>query len=110
MPKKRAYKQSEDGSWQYPLMRVASFVSCCDCGLVHKHIIQIPPDDWLVRDGRTKKWRRGRRVRIKVSRDYRKTAANRKAKFKRGELYRTSDGWYVLAMPVKAGRLRKPRK
>src|SRR5579864_6260886 len=56
--RKDGYKQSKDGDWQYPVMRVPSFVSCCDCGLVHKHIIQITPDDFLVRDSRGK-WRRG---------------------------------------------------
>ena len=107
MPKP-AYKQSKDGSWQYPMMRVASFASCCDCGLVHRHIIQITPDNFAVRDGRTKKWRYGRRVRVKVSRDYRKTAQVRRGMAKRGELFKTRDGWYVLALPIRASRkLRK---
>ena len=108
--KKRTYPESADGSWQYPTMRVASFVSCCDCGLVHKHIIQITPDDFAVRDGRTKKWRYGRRVRIKVSRDYRKTAQNRRGKFSRGELYRTRDGWYVAALPINVRTMTKRKR
>lgn len=103
MPRKRAYPQTRDGDWAYPTMPI-SFVSCCDCGLVHKHVIQITSDDFRVRDGRTKKWRYGRRVRIKVSRDYRKTAQNRRSKFKRGELYKTRDGWYVMAVPINARR------
>lgn len=116
MSRRRAYAPSQDGSHQYPMMPV-SFVGCCDCGLVHKHIIRIMPDDFAVRDGRTKKWRYGRRVRITVSRDERKTAQNRRAKLKRGELYKTSDGWYVAAFPINrrkmsAGqnRKRKSRK
>jgi hypothetical protein len=98
--KKREYKQSYDGDYQYPTLRRPSFVSCCDCGLVHKHIITITPDDFLIRDGRTKKWRRGRRVRIKVSRDQRKTASNRREMFRRKELFKTKDGWYIVAVPV----------
>jgi len=89
-------------------MRVESFASCCDCGLVHKYIIQITSDDFAVRDGRTKKWRYGRRVRMKVSRDYRKTAQVRRGMAKRKELFTTRDGWYVLALPIRASRkLRK---
>lgn len=83
---KPAYPQGEDGKWAYPTMPV-SFVSCCDCGLVHKHFYQITPDDFAVRDGRTKKWRYGRRIRVKVSRDPRKTAQVRRGMVKRGELY-----------------------
>ena len=82
------------------MMRVASFARCCDCGLVHKHIIQITPDDFAVRDGRTKKWRYGRRVRIKVARDYRATAQSRRAMARRKEIYTTRDGWYVVAFPI----------
>lgn len=113
MPKKRRksdYHQSIDGEWQYPFMRVPSFVSCCGCGLVHRHIIQITPDDSLTRDARTKKWRRGRRVRIKVSRDNRKTAQKRRGMAKRKELYKTSDGWYVAAFPINVRKIRKQRK
>ncbi len=90
---KRAYKPSLDGSVQYPTLPV-SFVSCCDCGLVHKHVIRIMPDDFAVRDSKGK-WRYGRRVRIRVSRDYRKTAANRREKIRRGELLVTKDGCYI---------------
>ena len=85
MPKP-AYKQAKDGEWQYPTLPF-SFASCCDCGLVHKYIYQITPDDFAVRDSRTKKWRYGRRVRIKVSRDYRKTAQVRRGMAKRKEIY-----------------------
>lgn len=108
MPRKRKpeYPPSEDGSWQYPTMRVASFVSCCDCGLVHRQIIQITPDGFAVRDDKGR-WRYGRRVRIKVSRDYRKTAQNRRAKLKRKELYSTSDGWYIAPFPINVRKLKK---
>jgi hypothetical protein len=103
---KPAYKPTKDGSWQYPTMRIASFVSCCDCGLVHRQIIQITPDDFAVRarvpGSKKRKWRYGRRVRIKVSRDYRKTAQVRRGMAKRKELYTTSDGWYVLPLPINA--------
>lgn len=105
----RTYPQSEDGSWQYPMMRVESFVSCCDCGLVHKNIIQITPSDFAVRDGK-KRWRYGRRVRIKVSRDYRKTAQNRRAKVRRKELFVTRDGWYVAAFPINVRAMRKQKR
>jgi|SRR5579864_1799950 len=107
--RKDGYKQSKDGDWQYPVMRVPSFVSCCDCGLVHKHIIQITPDDFLVRDSRGK-WRRGRRVRIKVSRDYRRTAQIRRGKARRKELYTTKDGWYVAAFAINVRKKLKVRK
>lgn len=105
MAKKRAYPQSKDGAWQYPTMPL-SFVSCCDCGLVHRHFIQITPDDFAVRDS-TGKWRYGRRVRMKVSRDYRKTAQNRRGMVKRGELYKTKDGWYVAAFPISQRKRKK---
>lgn len=105
--RKSDYHQSIDGDWQYPFMRVPSFVSCCDCGLVHRHIIQITPDDSLTRDARTKKWRRGRRVRIKVSRDYRKTAQRRRGMLKRGELYKTADGWYIAPFPINVRKMKK---
>jgi hypothetical protein len=82
---KPAYPQGKDGKWCYPTMPV-SFVSCCDCGLVHKHIYQITPDDFAVRDSKGR-WRYGRRVRVKVSRDYRKTAQVRRGMVKRKELY-----------------------
>jgi hypothetical protein len=109
MPKRRTYPESGDGDWQYPTLRGESFVSCCDCGLVHKHIITITPDDFAVRDGRTGKWRYGRRVRIKVARDYRKTAQNRRTKVRRKELFTTRDGWYIAAFPINV-RKHKKRK
>ena len=84
MPKP-AYKQGVDVKRQYPTMPV-SFVSCCDCGLVHKHVYQITPDDFAVRDSK-RKWRYGRRIRVKVSRDYHKTAQVRRGMVKRKELF-----------------------
>jgi hypothetical protein len=108
MPRRKTYKQSEDGDWQYPTMREASFVSCCDCGLVHKNIIEITPDNFAVRDSKGK-WRYGRRVRIKVSRDYRKTAQVRRGKSRRKELYVTRDGWYVAAFPINVSKRRKSK-
>ena len=82
---KPAYPKGIDGKWFYPTMPV-SFVSCCDCGLVHKHVYQITPDDFAVRNSKGK-WRYGRRVRVKVSRDYRKTAQVRRGMVKRKEIY-----------------------
>jgi len=102
---KRAYKQSEDGGTQYPTMPI-SFTACCYCGLVHRHVIHIMPDDFAVRDSKGK-WRYGRRVRIKISRDYRKTAQVRRAKLRRGEIFKTSDGWYVAAFPINIRKMQQ---
>jgi hypothetical protein len=85
---KLAYPKSKPGEWEYPTMPF-SFASCCDCGLVHRYQYQITPDDFAVRS--KGKWRYGRRVRIKVSRDYRKTAQVRRGMVKRKELY---EAWY----------------
>ena|ERR1700726_2172606 len=112
MPKPE-YKQSLDGSWQYPTMPV-SFQSCCDCGLVHRLFIQITPDDFAVRKripgSKKRRWIYGRRVRIKVARDYRKTAQVRRGMAKRKEIYTTRDGWYVVALPINIRKMTKKRK
>jgi hypothetical protein len=109
MPKKKSgYPQTIDGTWQYPTMPV-SFVSCCDCGLVHKHVYQITPDDFAVRDSKGK-WRYGRRIRVKVSRDRRKTAQIRRGLVGQKKLFKTRDGWYVAAFPVIDRRMYKRRK
>ena len=101
MPKKKSgYPQTIDGTWQYPTMPV-SFVSCCDCGLVHKHVYQITPDDFAVRDSKGK-WRYGRRIRVKVSRDYRKTAQVRRGRAKRKEIYaEPKSNTYVVFFPIR---------
>lgn len=108
MAKKPAYPQSKDDEWQYPTMPV-SFVSCCDCGLVHKHVYQITPDDFAVRDSKGK-WRYGRRIRVRVSRDRRKTAQLRRGMLGRKKLFKTRDGWYVVALPVVERQVYKRRK
>lgn len=107
MPKP-AYPQGEDGKWSYPTMPV-SFVSCCDCGLVHKHVYQITPDDFAVRDSKGK-WRYGRRVRVKVSRDYRKTAQVRRGMVKRKELYADPRRNIYLQVFTISQRKRRKRK
>lgn len=108
MPKKPAYPQGKDGQWHYPTMSV-SFVSCCDCGLVHKHVYQITPDDFAVRDSKGK-WRYGRRVRVKVSRDYRKTAQVRRGMVKRKELYADPRRNIYLQVFTISQRKRRKRK
>lgn len=85
MPKKFGYPKSEEGAWQYPTLPF-SFVACCDCGLVHKYIYQITPDDFAVRDSK-RKWRYGRRIRVKAYRDQRKTAQVRRGMVRRKEIY-----------------------
>lgn len=100
MGRKRSYKQAHEGEWQYPAMDGQSFVACCDCGLVHRYLYQITPDNFAVRNSHGK-WRYGRRIRIKGYRDDRKTAQNRRGMFGRKEIYRTSDGWYVAALPIR---------
>jgi hypothetical protein len=85
LSKKFAYPKAEEGKWQYPTMPF-SFVSCCDCGLVHKYIYQVTPDNFAVRDSKGK-WRYGRRIRVKGYRDYRKTAQVRRGMVRRKELY-----------------------
>ena len=105
MPKP-GYLKTLDGTWQYPTMPV-SFVSCCDCGLVHRHVYQITPDDFAVRDSK-KKWRYGRRVRMKVSRDYRKTAQVRRGMSKRKEIFaEPKSNMYVVFFPINQRRKRK---
>jgi hypothetical protein len=106
--KKPAYPQGKDGDWHYPTMPV-SFVSCCDCGLVHKHVYQITPDDFAVRDSKGK-WRYGRRVRVKVSRDYRKTAQVRRGMVKRKELYADPRRNIYLQVFTISQRKRRKRK
>lgn len=59
------YHQVENGEMIYPRMRGYKFC-CCDCGLVH------------VMDFQAKKWGRGYRIRFKVRRDNRATAAVRR--------------------------------
>ena len=108
MAKKPAYPQGKDGDWHYPTMPV-SFVSCCDCGLVHKHVYQITPDDFAVRDSKGK-WRYGRRVRVKVSRDYRKTAQVRRGMVKRKELYADPRRNIYLQVFTISQRKRRKRK
>jgi len=106
--KKPAYPQGKDGDWHYPTMPV-SFVSCCDCGLVHKHVYQITPDDFAVRDSKGK-WRYGRRVRVKTSRDYRKTAQLRRGMVKRKELYADPRRNIYLQVFTISQRKRRKRK
>ena len=108
MAKKPAYPQGKDGDWHYPTMPV-SFVSCCDCGLVHKHVYQITPDDFAVRDSKGK-WRYGRRVRVKTSRDYRKTAQLRRGMVKRKELYADPRRNIYLQVFTISQRKRRKRK
>lgn len=108
MARRKEYPQSTPGKWYYPTLPV-SFTACCDCGLVHKHIIQLTPDDFAVRDSKGK-WRYGRRVRIKVWRDERKTAQVRRGMVKRKELYADPKrNIYVQVFTISQRKRRKRR-
>jgi hypothetical protein len=106
MPKRPAYPKSTPGKWNYPTLPVA-YEACCDCGLVHKFQYQITPDDFAVRD-KNGKWRYGRRIRIKVWRDERKTAQVRRGMVKAKELYADPKrNIYVQVFTINRSKRRK---
>jgi hypothetical protein len=68
------YPEPKPGEWLRPVRRGYK-LACCDCGLVHRVDFKHVP------------WGRGRKIRIRVFRDERATAAVRRwmKKRKKGE-------------------------
>jgi len=83
------YKHGTGGKWfQLSLPPHCNRFACCDCGLTHEYEFKIVPTT------------RGKGLTIwcRIKRADRATATVRR--FKK-ELYRTRDGWYVVAFPIR---------